>query len=164
VGSSTGDVLVQAQGNVTIAGSDLVSGQNTILVGRNVTLNPGTDSHDSRETHDVRQAGLSVTVSGPAATAAQTVSRAADRDVHSSDPRIAALQGVKAGLMVNDYLDQAEQAKALDAANATNGDPNAAPASKPLAVKLSATVGSSRSHAESVCRDAVQSGSKRTLG
>ncbi|MFS0757394.1 hemagglutinin repeat-containing protein [Noviherbaspirillum sp. 1P10PC] len=164
VGSSTGDVVVQAQGNVTIAGSDLVSGQDTILVGRNVTLNPGTDRHDSRETHDVKQSGLSITVSGPAAAVAQSVARAADRDVQSRDPRIAALQGVKAGLMVNDYLDKAGQAKALDAANAANGDPNAAPASKPMAFKISATVGSSKSHAQSVSRETVQSGSSIAAG
>jgi filamentous hemagglutinin len=164
VGSSTGDVVVQAQGNVTIAGSDLVSGQDTILVGRNVTLSPGTDRHDRRETHDVKQSGLSITVSGPVAAAAQTVARAADRDVQSVDPRIAALQGVKAGLMVNDYPDKAEQAKALDAANAANGDPNAAPASKPMAFKVSATVGSSRSHAQSVSRETAQSGSSIAAG
>ncbi|WP_194711903.1 two-partner secretion domain-containing protein [Noviherbaspirillum soli] len=164
VGSSTGDVVVQAQGNVTIAGSDLVSGQNTILVGRNVTLNPGTDRHDSRETHDVKQSGLSITVSGPAAAVAQSVARAADRDVQSADPRIAALQGIKAGLMVDNYLANAEQAKALDAANAANGNTEAPPASKPMAFKLSATVGSSKSHAQSVSHETVQSGSSIAAG
>ncbi|MFL6716490.1 MAG: hemagglutinin repeat-containing protein, partial [Burkholderiaceae bacterium] len=164
VGSSVGDVLVQAQGDVTIAGSDLVSGQNMAVIGRNVTLNPGTDSHDGRESHDVKQSGLSITVSGPAVALAQAVSRAADRDVQGRDPRITALQGVKAGLMLNNYLDNVAQASALDAANAASGIGTAAPAAMAAGFKISATVGSSRSHAENVSSEAVQSGSSIAAG
>ena len=164
VGSSAGDVLVQAQGNVTIAGSDVVSGQSTAVIGRNVTLSPGTDSHDSRESHEVRQSGVSVTVSGPAAAAAQAVARTADREVQSRDPRIAALQGIKAGLMVDNYLANTEQARAADAANAASSNTDAPPTTKPLAFKVTATVGSSKSHAQSMSRETVQSGSSIAAG
>ena len=79
--------------------------------------------------------------------------------MQSQDGRIAALQGVKAGMTINNYLDGVQQADAKDAINAAGGEAGAEPTAKPVAFKVAITAGSSQSHSESDTRQQAQSGS-----
>ena len=159
VGSSGGDVSITAKGNVTLAGSDVVAGRDVNLTGKNVYLDTGTDSSQNHTTQDSKQSGLTVTLSGAIPTAARAAGQALDRKVQSQDGRIAALQGVKAGMTINNYLDGVQQAEAKDAINAANGEAGAEPTAKPVAFKIAITAGSSKSHSESDTRQQAQSGS-----
>ena len=159
VGSGSGDVSITAKGNVALTGSDVVAGRDVNITGKNVYLDPGADSSQNRTTQDSEQSGLSVTLSGAIPTAARAAGKALDRKVQSQDSRIAALQGVKAGMTINSYLNGVEQAEASDAANAASGEAGAEPTKKPVAVKVAVTMGSSQSHSVSESRQQAQSGS-----
>jgi filamentous hemagglutinin len=159
VGSTSGNVGISAKGNVSLTGSDVVAGRDVNITGKNVYLDAGTDSSQNRTTQDSEQSGLSVTLSGAIPTAARAAGKALDRKVQSQDSRIAALQGVKAGMTINSYLDGVKQAEASDAANAASGEAGAEPTKKPVAVKVAVTMGSSQSRSVSESRQQAQSGS-----
>ena len=159
VGSSSGNVGISAKGDVSLTGSDVISGRDVNITGKNVYLDAGTDSSQNRTTQDSEQSGLTVTLSGAIPNAARAAAKAVDRKVQSQDGRIAALQGVKAGMTINNYLDGVQQADAKDAINAAGGEAGAEPTAKPVAFKVAITAGSSQSHSESDTRQQAQSGS-----
>ncbi|MFC7422141.1 hypothetical protein ACFQNF_19980 [Iodobacter arcticus] len=86
-----------------------------VIQGKQVTVNPGQDRHQSTETRAFKQSGIAVAVSAPALTmlqAAQTVTESAKTAGESKDGRVKALSAGTAALAAKNGIDAAKAAAA----------------------------------------------------
>ncbi len=150
VGSTGGNVSVNAGGVAHIGGADLVAGKDLSVSGESVLIEPGHDKRTRDEKFEQKSSGLTVALSGAVGSAINSAVQAAQDTKEESDGRLQALKATKAVLSGV----QAGQAVAVAQAN---GDPNDG-----LGVSISLTTQKSKSeqHAES---DAVN-GSTLTAG
>jgi filamentous hemagglutinin len=132
VGSTGGSLSIVAGNQARVSGSDLAAGQDVSLAARTVTLDPGQDRSQAHESHDFSQSGLTLAVSSPVLSAAQTIQTMKEAAIESRDPRVRALAAATAGLAAKNAYD------------AVSADPKAAGGAT-----LSLTYGESRSHSES---------------
>jgi len=97
IGSTEGSVNLQAGNQLKVTGSQLIAAKDITGVGADVTIDAsrGTQHHD--ETHEVKQTGFTLGVSGGAIGAAINAGNKAASASGSQDSRAAALWGVAAG-------------------------------------------------------------------
>ncbi|KVW41165.1 contact-dependent inhibition toxin BcpA [Burkholderia ubonensis] len=137
IGSSQGNVTIQAGKDATITGSTVVAGQDVGITAQNVTVNAAYDTYKDAQSQQFSQSGLSVGLGGGLVGLGQSMASAVRQGQQSGDSRLAAVQAVAAA-------EQAYQNRGgiKDAANAlSNG--NVSEAAKGVQVQLS--IGSSHS-------------------
>ena len=141
IGSSQGNVTIQAGKDATITGSTIVAGQDVGIAAQNVTVNAAYDTYKDAQSQQFSQSGLSVGLGGGLVGLGQSMASAVRQGQQSGDSRLAAVQAVAAA-------EQAYQNRGAikDAAGAlSNG--NASEAAKGVQVQIS--IGSSHSSSNS---------------
>ncbi len=141
IGSSQGNVTIQAGKDATITGSTIVAGQDVGIAAQNVTVNAAYDTYKDAQSQQFSQSGLSVGLGGGLVGLGQSMAGAVRQGQQSGDSRLAAVQAVAAA-------EQAYQNRGgiKDAANAlANG--NVSDAAKGVQVQLS--IGSNHSSSNS---------------
>lgn len=106
IGSVAGNVLIDAGSSLAVIGSDVLARQGNIaLTGRDIRIAGGADTLRQRESHEIRQTGLTVTASTPVVDAARTGIRMAEAGRKVDNPIMAALAGGTAGLAARNAYD-----------------------------------------------------------
>jgi filamentous hemagglutinin len=97
VGSTGGSLHMQAGNQLKVTGSELIAAKDVTGIGADVTIDAsqGTQHHD--ETHEVKQSGFTLGVSGGAIGAAINAGNKLSSATKSQDGRASALWGVAAG-------------------------------------------------------------------
>ncbi len=96
--SGEGNVRVSAGENVAIAGADFRAGQSLLLSGRNVTLDPATDTEHRTREQQSRQYGVTTALSGYVVSAAQSLEKLSQSVEDHRDPRLSAIYAAQAAL------------------------------------------------------------------
>ncbi|SMD16482.1 hemagglutinin repeat-containing protein [Sporomusa malonica] len=73
VGSITGNVNITAGNNVKSEGTLIASGQDTNIIGKNVTVDNTTNTYDSQYKYEFKQSGLTVSLGGTAIDAGKSL-------------------------------------------------------------------------------------------
>ncbi|QBC42487.1 hemagglutinin repeat-containing protein [Iodobacter fluviatilis] len=151
VGSEQGKLTIQAGNAIQVTGSDLSALAGDIaLKGKQVTVDPGQDRHQSTETQTFKQSGITVAFSAPvlsALQAAQTVAESAKTAGESKDSRVKALSVGTAALAAKNGIDAAKAA-----------------AADPKSVSVSITYGESKSESTTKTSSISHSGSTLNAG
>ncbi|MBU2703252.1 filamentous hemagglutinin [Sporomusaceae bacterium BoRhaA] len=96
VGSVQGNVTIQAGKDVKIQASDVISGQNTKIIGENVNIEAGTENLREKQSYEYQKSGLTVSLSSPAIDTIPSITNDVKRAKEVSDSRLSALYDVKA--------------------------------------------------------------------
>ncbi|MBW7981807.1 hemagglutinin repeat-containing protein [Enterobacillus tribolii] len=154
VGSAQGNVSLTAGNQLTVKGSDVLSGQNMTLTGKEVNILAA--ENQSSQTHKVeqKQSGLTLALSGAAGSALSGAVQAVQDAKKEDDSRLSALQGTKAALAGV----QASQALRLDDAK------GAADASNNNTIGVSVSYGSQSSTSTQTQTNTTSQGSSLTAG
>jgi filamentous hemagglutinin len=145
VGSINGDLTLKVADSVAVKGSDLVAGNDMSIQAKNVTLQESEDATKTKETHEFRQSGLTVALTGSVVSAAQTANQMNQASQKTDNDRLKALAAMTTGLgALSAYGDVA--------GSGTN------------AIGVSATIGNTQSKSESTSQSLVHSGSNATAG
>jgi hypothetical protein len=97
IGSIEGRVDMVAGGDVTVTGSEVLSGNGIGIVGQNVTIQAAEDTLQVTETQKFKQSGINVSLKGGAVDTALAVANSVERVSEVKDDRLAALHVAKAG-------------------------------------------------------------------
>ncbi len=97
IGSIEGRVDMVAGGDVTVTGSEVLSGNGIGIVGQNVTIQAAENTLQVTETQKFKQSGINVSLKGGAVDTALAVANSVDRAGEVKDDRLAALHVAKAG-------------------------------------------------------------------
>ncbi|GAB2895439.1 hypothetical protein GCM10027093_33700 [Paraburkholderia jirisanensis] len=146
--SGNGNVTLDANQDVTVAGSDLSAGKDLTLIGKNVNLDPGTDAMQTSASQSSSQFGVSLALGGAVGNAIATVNQSMNNASHAGDSRLAALDTAQAGLAVYN---------AYQVASATG------PTGQPL-IKATVSVGGGSSQSSSQSSETVNDGSTLHAG
>ncbi|MGY2292074.1 hemagglutinin repeat-containing protein [Pseudomonas sp. SDO528_S397] len=150
VGSVLGSVNITAGEDLSVKASDVVADKDINLAGQNVYITDAANTHSTQSAQTSSKSGLTLALSGVVGgavnTAVQTVQAAKQED----DSRLAALQGIKAGL--SGY--QAWQgAQALDSGAQTGSF-----------VGISLSLGTQKSSSKQLQEQSFSQGSSLTAG
>ncbi|ETS33333.1 filamentous hemagglutinin family [Photorhabdus khanii NC19] len=154
VGSSQGNVTLNAGEQLRIHGSEVIAGKDMTLTGQQVTVTSAENHHTTLTKTEQKQSGLTVALSGAAGGALNTAVQTAHEAQQTADPRLKALQNTKAALSGV----QATQAARLAAAQGSDNSSN----NNLAGVSLSYGHQSSRS--EQQHQQTTQQGSHLTAG
>ncbi len=102
IGSTDGNVHMQAGKDLHITGSDVVAGQNVTGIAQNVTIDASTTDRHHDNTHETKSSGFTLAVKSPILDAIQNVQQQAEAAGNSQDKRAAALHGIAAASAVAD--------------------------------------------------------------
>ncbi len=149
VGSTGGDVSINAGGQAHIGGADIIAGKDLSITGDSVLIEPGRDARTHDESFEQKQSGLTIALSGAAGSAVTTAQSVSNE----SDDRLAALKIAQATMSGA----QAGQALALDAAKGT--DPT-----NTGTIGISASLGTQSSKSTSHSEQNTATGSTLTAG
>lgn len=167
--STQGDVTVVAHDDLTGQGVD-IAGRDVTLVGRNVTLTPSADTAEQKQRDKMKQAGVTVALSGVAVQAAQAVDAAVDAH-DRGDNRLAALYAAEAYYGAKDAGEVAggiDYGRAAQSAtgNAATAAPPGGNAEDPNGstglVKVTVSIGSSHQSSNTSYQQQTQQGSTVT--
>ncbi|SED00554.1 filamentous hemagglutinin [Pseudomonas frederiksbergensis] len=150
VGSVLGDVNIIAGKNLTIRASDAIAGGDINLAGQNVSILAAQNQSSTQQTQESKNSGLTLALSGVVGEAVNTAYQTAQTARHEDDTRLAALQGVKAGL--SGY-------QAYQAAQALNSGAEAG-----SFVGISLSLGTQKSSSTQTQEQSVSQGSGLTAG
>ncbi|WP_426114289.1 hemagglutinin repeat-containing protein [Massilia sp. PWRC2] len=144
VGSIGGTLVINAGEAVNVRGSDLTAGENMVLHGKSVTVEPGQDDLNTRFATRTMQDGLTLSLGGSVVNAIQTGQGMAAAAAQASSGRLTALAAAAAAMTAKDTVKDI----------AANG-PSA---------KVSLTMGHSESASEEVNASSTHGGSLITVG
>ncbi|WP_350307427.1 hemagglutinin repeat-containing protein [Photorhabdus viridis] len=154
VGSSQGNVTLNAGERLNIHGSDVVAGRDMTLTGQDVTITSTENSHTALTKTEQKQSGLTVALSGTAGSAVNTAVQTVKAASSESDSRLKALQGTKAALSGVQAVQAARLADAKGGDNKTNNN----------LVGINLSYGSQSSRSEQKQHQTSQQGSSLTTG
>ncbi|KER03276.1 hemagglutinin repeat-containing protein [Photorhabdus temperata] len=154
VGSSQGNVTLNAGERLNVHGSDVVAGQDMTLTGQDVTITSAENSHTAISKTEQKQSGLTVALSGTAGSAVNTAVQTVKAASSESDSRLKALQGTKAALNGVQAVQAARLADAKGGDNKTNNN----------LVGINLSYGSQSSRSEQKQHQTTQQGSSLTTG
>ena len=97
---SGGNVTLDAKQDVTVAGSDLMAGKDLALTGKNLNLDPGTDTTQSTMSQHSSQFGVSLALGGAIGNAVAAVNQSLGHPARGGDARLGALDKTQAALSV----------------------------------------------------------------
>ncbi|NWC65553.1 hemagglutinin repeat-containing protein [Cedecea sp. P7760] len=117
VGSTGGNVSVNAGGMAHIGGADLVAGKDLSISGDSVLIEPGHDKRTRDEKFEQKSTGLTVALSGAVGDAINNAVETAQATKNESDGRLAALKATKTALAGGQAYLNSQQATA-------SADPN----------------------------------------
>ncbi|UVT02203.1 contact-dependent inhibition toxin BcpA [Burkholderia glumae] len=96
IGSSQGNVKIQAGKDVMMTGSTIVAGQDVGVAAQNVTVNAAYDTYKDAQSQQFGQSGLSVGLGGGLVGLGQSMESTVRQGLRSGDSRLAAVQGLAA--------------------------------------------------------------------
>ncbi|SEJ98022.1 Haemagluttinin repeat-containing protein, partial [Propionispira arboris] len=140
VGSTNGNVNIAAGNDVKVIASDIISGKDTNVLGKNVTIESANNSNQEQQTYKFSQSGISVSVGNQTLNNINSVYQPLTRSTQVEDSRLKALYGYKAATAANNVLN----GKTPDGTKA---------ASKDNSLKVSVSIGTSKQQSET---DAAQ--------
>jgi len=91
VGSISGSVSVEAGKDVSISASDVLAGKDISLTGQNVTIESADNTYNYQEKHEYKKSGLTVSLSTPALSVAESVHDTIKKADSVKDDRLKAL-------------------------------------------------------------------------
>ncbi|ALX95979.1 hypothetical protein AV650_21630 [Serratia fonticola] len=150
IGSTQGNVTVNAGNNLTVQGSDVLAGKDISLTGKEVNILAVENQSAQSHTVEQKQSGLTLALSGTVGSALNTAATTANEATKETDGRLAALQGMKAALSGV----QAAQGGALASENAADQN----------AIGVSLSYGSQSSKSEQHASQTQSQGSTLTAG
>ena len=109
IGSSAGDVTLEAGGSANIHGSDVIAAKDINITGSDVNITAAENSRTDITTVESKSSGLTVSLGGAAGSMLDGMAQTAKSAKQEDDGQLAALKGMKAGLQGV----QAEQAGEL---------------------------------------------------
>ncbi|MFG0582765.1 hemagglutinin repeat-containing protein [Pseudomonas sp. zjy_9] len=121
IGSVQGDVDVQAGKQLNVVGSDVVAGRDIRLQGQEIVISAAENNNRSEQRQESKKSGLTLALSGSVGSALNSAyesAQAASDSEQGGDSRMAALQGVKAGLSGYQAMQAAEMGGGITAENA----------------------------------------------
>ncbi|WP_080436265.1 hemagglutinin repeat-containing protein [Burkholderia ubonensis] len=151
IASANGNVTIEAKKDVTVAGSDLMAGNDVKLKGENVHLDPGSDTTQTSMSQHSSQFGVSLALGGAVGNAVAAVNQSMRNPARGGDARLGALDKAQAALTVYDATKVAE--------NFSAGKPTGQPL-----VKATVSIGGGTSSSESHSNSLANSGSTITAG
>ncbi|MCK3669954.1 hemagglutinin repeat-containing protein [Photorhabdus noenieputensis] len=98
VGSSQGNVTLNAGEQLRVHGSEVIAGKDLTLTGQQVDITSAENRHHTTTKTEQKQSGLTVALSGTAGGAVNSAVQTARAARNESDPRVKALQNTKAAL------------------------------------------------------------------
>lgn len=98
IGSTDGNVNIEAGKDVLIKASDIVSKKDTDITGQNVTIEAAANTISERQTYEFKQTGLSVSIGGSTINAINNVYQPLERATEVEDGRLSTLYTIKAGM------------------------------------------------------------------
>ncbi|WP_419736487.1 hemagglutinin repeat-containing protein [Pseudomonas sp. COR18] len=150
VGSVLGSVNITAGKDLTIKASDVVADKDINLAGQNVHITDAANTNSTRSAQTSSKSGLTLALSGVVGEAVNTAVQTVQAAKQEDDSRLAALQGIKAGL--SGY--QAWQgAQALESGAQTGSF-----------VGISLSLGTQKSSSKQLQEQSVSQGSSLTAG
>ncbi|WP_454725880.1 MULTISPECIES: hemagglutinin repeat-containing protein [Cupriavidus] len=96
--SQSGSVTMVARDDITAPGADIRAAQDVTLVGRNVNLDPGTDTTAVNQQDKSSQYGVTLALSGYSVQAAQAVENAARAKEEGRSDKVVALYATQAAI------------------------------------------------------------------
>ncbi|KEY57332.1 hemagglutinin repeat-containing protein [Serratia sp. DD3] len=150
IGSTQGNVTLNAGNNLTVKGSDLLAGKDISLTGKEVNILAVENQSSQSHTVEQKKSGLTLALSGTVGSALNTAVTSAKEATKETDGRLAALQGMKAALSGV----QAAQGGVLASENAADQN----------AIGVSLSYGSQSSKSEQTAQQTQSQGSTLTAG
>lgn len=98
VGSTAGNVYLDAGGRVTLTGIDLIAADTLMVTGDSIHIVPGQDMHQRDERLETKSSGLTIALSGVVADVINSAVTMIQRLGKANEGRLGALQGVQAAL------------------------------------------------------------------
>lgn len=152
VGSINGNLALNAGESVTVKGSDLVAGNDMSIHAKQVTLQESDDSSKSEETHNFRQSGLTLALTGAVVDAVQSADQMYKASKKTDNDRVKGLAALSTALSGA----QAAMELAPLFSDTAEGGTNL--------VGISLTAGSSQSKSESTSESKTHSGTNARAG
>ncbi|VXD01103.1 conserved hypothetical protein [Enterobacterales bacterium 8AC] len=150
IGSTQGNVTLNADNTLTVQGSDVLAGKDISLTGKDVNILAAENQSSQSHTVEQKQSGLTLALSGTVGSALNTAATTANEASKETDGRLAALQGMKAALSGV----QAAQGSVLASENAADQN----------AIGVSLSYGSQSSKSEQHASQTQSQGSTLTAG
>ena len=91
VGSISGSVSVEAGKDVSVSASDVLAGKDISLTGQNVTIESADNTYNYQEKHEYKKSGLTVSLTTPALSVAESVHDTIKKADSVKDDRLKAL-------------------------------------------------------------------------
>ncbi|WP_080985040.1 two-partner secretion domain-containing protein [Photorhabdus luminescens] len=154
VGSSQGNVTLNAGEQLRVHGSEVIAGKDLTLTGRQVTVTSAENRNHTSTKTEQKQSGLTVALSGAAGGAINSVVQTAHEAQQTADPRLKALQNTKAALSGVQATQAARLAEAQGSDNSSNNN----------LAGVSLSYGRQSSRSEQQYRQTTQQGSHLTAG
>ncbi|WP_176015690.1 hemagglutinin repeat-containing protein [Burkholderia sp. BCC0398] len=151
IASASGNVTLDAKKDITVAGSDLMAGNDLKLKGENVHLDPGSDTTQTSMSQHSSQFGVSLALGGAVGNAVTAVNQSMRNPARGDDARLGALDKAQAALSVYDATKVAE--------NFSNGKPTGQPL-----IKATVSIGGGTSSSESRSSSLANTGSTLAAG
>lgn len=150
LGSTDGNVVMTAGGDIKVHGSDVVAKKDISLTGQSVAVSAAENTRTELTKTEQKQSGFTLALSGTAGAALNTAVQTAGDAKETDNGRIKALQSIKAGLS---GVQGAEAARLAE----TQGDAGSA-----FGINLS--YGSQSSESETETRQSTAQGSSISAG
>ncbi|UXO71024.1 hemagglutinin repeat-containing protein [Pantoea dispersa] len=154
IGSTAGNVTLVAGHDAHIAGSDVIAKQDISVVGGSVTIDPGNDTVSRRQSFEQKQSGLTLQLTSPITDALLSLGSQAKAAGEAGDDRLKALNAVK----------MLESGWAMSGAAGQSATALAKGDMKDAGIKISLSVGASKSKSSSEFSSNTVSGSSLSGG
>ena len=162
LGSMNGNITVSAGNHSNVMGTDMITPRtNRIdIEGASVKVEAGKDIIESKEGHEYKQAGLTIAVTSPVVSTAQSMGHSIKRSREVKNEKLKQLHQMKAAY---DSLELAQNAANVANTVSNLGNMTAGNVSNP-SIKVSISVGASKSTQTSESKTITHSGSELNAG
>ena len=162
LGSMNGNIRVSAGNHTNVLGTDMITPRtNRIdIEGASVKVEAGKDIIESKEGHEYKQAGLTIAVTSPVVSTAQSMGHSIKRSREVKNEKLKQLHQMKAAY---DSLELAQNAANVANTVSNLGNMTAGNVSNP-SIKVSISVGASKSTQTSESKTITHSGSELNAG
>ena len=162
LGSMNGNITVSAGNHSNVMGTDMITPRtNRIdIEGASVKVEAGKDIIESKEGHEYKQAGLTIAVTSPVVSTAQSMGHSIKRSREVKNEKLKQLYQMKAAY---DSLELAQNAANVANTVSNLGNMTAGNVSNP-SIKVSISVGASKSTQTSESKTITHSGSELNAG
>ena len=162
LGSMNGNITVSAGNHTNVLGTDMITPRtNRIdIEGASVKVEAGKDIIESKEGHEYKQAGLTIAVTSPVVSTAQSMGHSIKRSREVKNEKLKQLHQMKAAY---DSLELAQNAANVANTVSSLGNMTAGNVSNP-SIKVSISVGASKSTQTSESKTITHSGSELNAG